>query len=343
VWTVAACSSSAPSFAGLTSAGQTRRLRRLALSALEAYEVSVGGLVRLHGWNTTFRVDGPNGERHVLRVQRTDGPTATMVGSELAWLSALGRDTDLAVPQPVANRFGDPLTVAAAPDVPESRKCVLFQWVRGRFLDAGLTETRLRRVGILTARLQQHGQTMSMLDGFDRRRADEVTELGHSRGESLSPTVISATRDLVDDLHPGGGAVVAAVLQRVRRTQDLLGFGPDAYGLIHADLHQGNYLFHGDEVGVIDFDDCGWGHFAYDFAVTVSELEHLPRRATLRAALIAGYRSVRPLSAEQEAAVDDFIALRRRQLALWAVQHREQPMFAHSWKADLLHTLAQLR
>jgi hypothetical protein len=73
VWTVAASSSSAPSFADLTSAGQTRRLRRLAVSALEAYEVSVCGLVRLHGWNTTFRVDGPTGDR---RVQRTDGPTA---------------------------------------------------------------------------------------------------------------------------------------------------------------------------------------------------------------------------------------------------------------------------
>ena len=65
VWTVAASSSSA-SFADLTSAGQTRRLRRLAVSALEAYEVSVCGLVRLHGWNTTFRVDGPNGDRRVL-------------------------------------------------------------------------------------------------------------------------------------------------------------------------------------------------------------------------------------------------------------------------------------
>jgi Ser/Thr protein kinase RdoA (MazF antagonist) len=63
---------------------------------------------------------------------------------------------------------------------------VLFRWVRGRFLDAGLTECHLRRVGILTARLQQHGQTMSMLDGFDRRRADEVTELRHSRGASLT-------------------------------------------------------------------------------------------------------------------------------------------------------------
>jgi len=65
VWTVAASSSSA-SFADLTSAGQTRRLRRLAVSALEAYEVSVCGLVRLHGWNATFRVDGPNGDRRVL-------------------------------------------------------------------------------------------------------------------------------------------------------------------------------------------------------------------------------------------------------------------------------------
>ena len=184
---------------------------------------------------------------------------------------------------------------------------------------------------------------MAIPDGFDRHRVDHVTELGRSRGESLSPTVISADRDLVNDLHPGGGAVVAEMLERARRTQNLLGRGPDVYGLIHADLHQGNYLFHGDEVRVIDFDDCGWGHFAYDLAVTVSELEHLPRQATLREALIAGYRSVRPLSAEQEAAVDDFVALRQLQLALWAVEHREQPMFANSWKADLLHTLDRLR
>jgi Ser/Thr protein kinase RdoA (MazF antagonist) len=117
---------------------------------------------------------------------------------------------------------------------------------------------------------------MPVRDGFDRRRVDDVTELGRSRGKSLSPAVISAARDLVNDLHPGGGAVVTAVLERARRTQNVLGYGPDLYGLIHADLHQGNYLFHGDEVRVIDFDDCGWGHFAHDLAVTVSELEHLP-------------------------------------------------------------------
>jgi Ser/Thr protein kinase RdoA (MazF antagonist) len=49
-------------------------------------------------------------------------------------------------------------------------------------------------------------------------------------------------------------------------------------------------------------------------------------------------RSVRPLSAEQEEAIDNFVALRHVQLALWAVGHREQPIFADSWNADLLHT-----
>jgi hypothetical protein len=38
----------------------------------------------------------------------------------------------------------------------------------------------------------------------------------------------------------------------------------------------------------------------------------------------------------------DFVALRHLQLALWAVGHREQPMFADSWEADLLHTIDRL-
>jgi Ser/Thr protein kinase RdoA (MazF antagonist) len=61
------------------------------------------------------------------------------------------------------------------------------------------------------------------------------------------------------------------------------------FGLIHADLHQENYLFHGKQVRAIDFDDCGYGPFVYDLAVTLSELEHRADYPTLRAALLAGY------------------------------------------------------
>jgi Ser/Thr protein kinase RdoA (MazF antagonist) len=33
-----------------------------------------------------------------------------------------------------------------------------------------------------------------------------------------------------------------------------------------ADLHQWNYLFLDQALRAIDFDDCGWGYYAYDMA-----------------------------------------------------------------------------
>jgi len=41
------------------------------------------------------------------------------------------------------------------------------------------------------------------------------------------------------------------------------------YGLIHNDFHQGNILVSKDRIGVIDFDDCVYGWFAQDLAVSL--------------------------------------------------------------------------
>jgi Ser/Thr protein kinase RdoA (MazF antagonist) len=78
------------SFETLTHAGQLRRLRRLALAALAAYDIPEPRLTALmHGDNTTFRVDLATGERYVLRIHRSAGKTPEVVRSELAWLAAL--------------------------------------------------------------------------------------------------------------------------------------------------------------------------------------------------------------------------------------------------------------
>ena len=53
--------------------------------------------------------------------------------------------------------------------------------------------------------------------------------------------------------------------------------GPNRYGLIHADLRLANLLEHDGDVAVIDFDDCGWGWYLYDFGTAVSFFEHDPR------------------------------------------------------------------
>jgi Ser/Thr protein kinase RdoA (MazF antagonist) len=90
-------------------------------------------------------------------------------------------------------------------------------------------------------------------------------------------------------------AVFTAAAQRVHTTTQELGESRDVFGYIHADLHQWNYLFHGEEVRAIDFDDCGWGYFAYDMAVTLSYLEDWYTFPALQDAFLAGYQRVRPL------------------------------------------------
>ncbi|MFE8700053.1 phosphotransferase enzyme family protein [Cytobacillus sp. FJAT-54145] len=42
-----------------------------------------------------------------------------------------------------------------------------------------------------------------------------------------------------------------------------------SFGLIHNDFHQGNLIVHNGIIGVIDFDDCVYGWFAQDIAVTL--------------------------------------------------------------------------
>ncbi|WP_370967888.1 phosphotransferase enzyme family protein [Amycolatopsis sp. cg9] len=296
-------------FAELDRAGRTRRLRRLAEAALTAYDVPVARLSPLaHGLNTTFRVDGADGHRYVLRVQRPDGPGPARVRSEMAWLAALGRETDLVVPLPVPTRERDLIVVVADPAVPEPRTCVLCHWVDGRFVDERLSAPQLYAVGEFTARLHLHGARMN---GLDRGRVDDLTEFGRTQVDGFSAAVVERA------VAQTGDERIRDAVARVRAVRAELGFGSDAFGLVHGDLRQVNYLFHRGRVRAIDFDDCGFGHYAYDLAVALAELRHLPQRDELREALLDGYRSVRPAAATTDPLVlAAFAALRRVQLRL---------------------------
>ncbi|WP_410568074.1 phosphotransferase enzyme family protein [Amycolatopsis sp. cmx-4-61] len=297
-------------FAELDRAGRTRRLRRLAEAALTAYAVPVARLTPLgHGQNTAFRVDGADGHRYVLRVQRPDGPGVAQVRAEMAWLAGLRRETELVVPQPVPTRARDLVTVVADPAVPEPRTCVLRHWVEGRFLDERLSAPQLYAVGEFAARLHLHGTRMN---GLDRGRVEDLTEYGRTQVDGFSAAVVDRAVAAA-----GGDERIRRAVARARAVRAELGYGADVFGLVHGDLHQRNYLLHRGRVGVIDFDDCGYGHHAYDLAVACTALAHLPQREELKEALLDGYRSVRPAAAATDPGVlAAFAGLRRVQLRL---------------------------
>lgn len=343
-------------FDALSSGGQVRRLKRLAAAALQRYDLPVRRIVPVqHESNTTFRIETTTGERYVLRIQRPDAQLVDATRSEALWLEALRRDTDLAVPEPIRNCDGDFVTIAVAPGVPERRTCVLFRWLDGRFVDQRLTPAHLHRVGVLTATLHQHAAHWQPPANFCRGRVDHLLAAGRRAmldrqrvtKDTLAqhPPVDEVERcvRLVADLCSAQNAtIVEAVIRRVQATQQELGYSAEMFGLIHADLHQENYFCDRGEIRLIDFDDCGYGHYLFDLGVTLLETQHLPRYEALRTALLEGYRSTRSLPAEHERYLPTFFALRRLQLLFWVLESRDHPAFS-DWSEDAAYDLAQLR
>lgn len=347
--------SAAPPFASLTRAGQSRRLRQVAERALTAYPIRPTRVSRLAtGWNATFRVDAADGARYALRVHRPTGPDTAMVRTELGWLAALRRETPLPVPEPVPAVDGAPLVVVEHPAVPEKRTCDLLRWVPGRFVDRGLRPEHLQAVGRLMGRLQRHGRTFDP-PGFVRPRPDDVTRFAAAYQDGLCAEVVRQCRELVSLAEPAGADVVGRVLDQVRRARDVV--GPENRTLIHADLHQENYLFAARpaaeagepgepgvafEVGAIDFDDCGRAPAVYDLAVTLSELQHRADYRPLRAALLAGYRQECELPEAHENAIDAYIALRFTQLMMEPIWDRENPRWRDIWVQETVGILGLL-
>ncbi len=307
-------------FQDLTPGGQFRRLRRLAQTALEAFDVQVSSLSPLQHWlNTTFRVETSQGARYALRIHRPGFQAQSMVRSELLWLTAICQETDLHVPEPLLTRDWRLLTTVSMPGVPEPRHCVLFHWVTGSFRHTRLSATALERVGAFMARLHLHAASFKPPAGFVRLRWDHAGLMGEALGVDPQKSRAALTehqRQTIDD-----------TAGRVREAMDALGEGPEVFGLIHADLHQGNYLFHKGQVRAIDFDTSGWGHYVYDVAVTFSTLQTWKTYPALRAAFLKGYRQVRQLSLDQEAHLDTFIAARLLAHTLWLAGHLDEPMF----------------
>jgi len=104
---------------------------------------------------------------------------------------------------------------------------------------------------------------------------------------------------------------------RFREAAVSLGSSSEVFGLIHGDFHHGNFLSQKGKIAVIDFDDCGFGHFAYDLAVLLSVIVRRPNYPELRSTLLKGYRSIRPFPEEHEQHFGCMLAMRWIMLAVW--------------------------
>ncbi len=270
--------------------------------------------------NATFLATEPERDRQVvLRVHRPAYHTPAEIRSEIAWIEALRAEEIIETPEPLARRAGGHLarfTHGAA-----TRHVAAFAFMDGTepAADAALTAD-FARLGAISARLHGHALRWTRPAGFIRKTWNFDTTLG--------PTPHWGDWRAARGLTPEGTRLLLRCTAQIAERLRAFGTGPARFGLIHADLRLANLLADGPRLGVIDFDDCGFGWFVYDFAAAVSFLEQEPYIPDLAAAWAQGYRTVAPLMPEDEAMIETFVMLRRLLLTAWVASHAETPTAA---------------
>ncbi len=262
--------------------------------------------------NGTFRVDDPSQGRSVLRVHRTGYHAKQAIRSELAWISALRADGVVRTPAYLPTLGGDDVAAARLPDGQE-RYVVRFAWADG----IEPTEDRLaqdfEQLGAITARLHEHARQWHRPTEFTRFVWDFDTSLGERGHWGRWQDGLA--------VGPQEEEILGRCADLLRSRLALYGTGPDRFGLVHADMRLANLLVKGDDVTVIDFDDCGLSWFMYDLGSSLSFIEHEPYVPELIDAWVRGYRTVTTLPADDEAELPTFVMLRRLLLVAWIGSH----------------------
>jgi Ser/Thr protein kinase RdoA (MazF antagonist) len=323
-------------FYELTNRGRAMRLRTMALAALERYDLPVKRLRLLtNDFNGIFRVDTMDGQKCILRVCLPEGGhSLEEIRSEMMWLAALRRDTNLGVPNPLVTRDGELVTTVEVAGVPEARHCVAFGWVPGPDLADRLTLDNVFKLGGLAARLHDHAATFTPPEGFWIKTSEEVFPFGE-------PVVLfdKAHRNLFP---PDRRAVFQDAVERVQDAICRLYANRRGLRVLHNDLHQWNVKVFRGKLYALDFEDLMWGFPVQDIAIILYYFQRHEQYAALREAFMRGYTHHSEWPERYPGEIDTFIAGRGLVLANFVLQD-PNPEWQQAAPAFIERTETRLR
>ncbi|MDR2845510.1 MAG: phosphotransferase [Puniceicoccales bacterium] len=309
----------AAAFATLPPAGQLACVEQLARQALPLYGLPPDSEIKLLNYseNATWLIR-PTGAvaPRVLRINRPGYHSRANILSELDWVLAVRRDTPIVTAEPIPALDGEYIQHIWHPSVPEPRNCVLFSFVNGTEPDETNRTAAFELLGEVTAQLHKH--TVAW------RPTRPVTRFRWDFDNMLGPRGYWGRWQDAPDMTPALEQQIAErLLPVLRRRSAGIGYAPERFGLIHADLRAANLLVKDNTVAVIDFDDCGTSWLIYDLASALSFIEAHPDVPAYIDAWLRGYGKVRKLSAEEIAEIDTFVMMRRLLLWAWIGSHAD--------------------
>lgn len=329
----------------LSVVGQRRRLYEMARLALNEYPIEAKRIELLgHGENATFRVSTERSVRvgayqegvFLLRLHGRPPSFTPMIESEMAWLNALRKDEGLSVPEPVLDKGGRVLNSVCVEGY--ERPVTVMKWLNGQFTNT-LNARKALALGQLLGRLHRHARSWKRPAGFQRGSWGAEGLFGENAGFEVS---VEEVWSLIPEEYR---EVVQESADAARSVFAEMGTGADVWGLIHADLHEGNVLFAGNEARPIDFDDCREGLWLYDLAVAMNEYNSEVGMYEWLGTVLDGYDSVHKFDRSQLEYMPKLMAGRQACLMLWVTSKAQvQPAFQEllpRWAPYVCHRAGQ--
>ncbi len=313
-------------FSKLSYKGQVSRLRELAEKALTHYSIKVSKIKFInHGENTTFKITDSRKKNYLLRICRQDYHTVDALNEELQWLKKLSHQFQ--VPIPVPSKKKKLLEWASTELLPEGRHTALFNWTDGVFLSTKkssknkMKEHHMVSLGRLIGELHNHETTHGKViyrnfwtvEGLVGRKA-KFGSIDHiTQATPAQQKLISRTR--------------RSLWTSMKKFEKKY---PHKQGLIHADLHFGNLVFNKKDIALIDFDDSGFGFFAYDLAIPIVSVTHSKflsekEKVLFRKAILEGYKQIQPWTADDERFLDQCMLARKLLMLGWLNSRSDNP------------------
>ena len=275
---------------------QTASLTAFAHEILNKYGINNADVESINfEFNATFAVSTQSGQKYALRLNINSTRTLSNIQAETQWVRDLARIPSINVPTPIASLDDQYVISALHADSGHTIYGVMYSWLEGEEIGDEPTLEQLQTVGRAIALLHENSSSFTLTDEAELPTFNDffwgTEDFLFSSKSTLNPKhrqLIEQARDLI-----------------MKFTDDL--YASSSVHIIHADFHGWNLMWHDDQLFIFDFDDCGFGVEAQDIAVALYYLDTPEQYA----ALLDGYKSVRPLPSYSENAMKALLLHRR--------------------------------
>jgi Ser/Thr protein kinase RdoA (MazF antagonist) len=287
--------------------------------------------------NATFLLKIDQRSVGAIRVSQpgyVGGPAAVI--SEIAWVQALRQElSEVGILQVVPSPRG-PAVAVVRDDAGTGWVCISTRFVSGVPLeDLPSPVAYYDTIGRWSALFHNQYRSWRLPYGF--RRFSWAIE------DMVGPSSRWGRWEAIAGMSDAELGLLTRAQQRALEVLEDYPKNADNWGLIHADLRPSNILADGDKLTVIDFDDCGFSYFLYDYAAALTFVEHEPYAPAMAKAWMSGYEQVNHLTELDIRRASALSMLRRLQMLGWTADHRADALPDGLFDAQLPGTLLAAR